>query len=856
MQKLSSRLSYLFEAIPSTLRPYRWLCIALFIATSVVMSIGIAKNFVVNMSPEVWFEEGAAPLEIRNAFRQHFGSDEGVYIVYKPESGDVFSDTALRTLAALHQEIEAASLHPEPNELARIVQVDSLINARYQIADGDTLTAKKLIGNSLPSTDSERENRRAIALSQDSFARVFHSQDFIYGGIRLKTNFGAVPTDNDFNSALADTTNLLQTDSFDFGLDATAPLAVDSSAEVSDVEFVSVQLDEYLRFMTALRAITEQEKYAGFELHFVGNPVTMEFIMKSIVEAAELLLAMVALVVILLWLLFRSFSAVVWPLLVVVVSALWAIGLGSWLGMAYTTMLALTFMLVLAVGIASCVHVLSAYTLFSREGKNHEQAMSLAYRKTGTPILLTSLTTMVGMLALTLTDMPIIATFGITSALAVGFAFLLIFGLLPALLDIWHPRLAAQNDITSQGKKPLIDLQPMLAWIAGFTERRAKSIVVAYIGIFILLIYGALELKIDTNFSKLAREGTPVDIAMKLVDKDMMGGMGLEVFMDFKENDALKDPRVLQAISDLQSHIKDNYSDKVVKTLSLANIVQDSNQVMHNNDPSYHRIPSDPQLAAQLLYLFNNANPADRRELVSDNYDTSHISFMLRNAGTNEYTPFFDQLDRDVERIFGPLKADYPDMTINTTGTFHLMMELMDHVAWTQLKSFSFALIIITVLMILTLGSPQAGVISMIPNLLPAVFTFGVMGWFGVPLDSDTLLVAPIIIGLAVDDTIHFLTHYRYAWIESGNVGVAVRTTLREVGQAVVFTSLILGLGFAVLGFAGYLGLAKPGLFGALAIFVASLSDLLFLPALMHWLKPNLGRDKLLKHELTTGSQA
>ena len=433
-----------------------------------------------------------------------------------------------------------------------------------------------------------------------------------------------------------------------------------------------------------------------------------------------------------------------------------------------------------------------------------------------------------------------------TSAIAVAFAFLLIFGLLPVLLDFWHPKLRRDDDPAGHGKKPLVNLQPLLTKVADFTEARAKTIVMTYLAVFAFLIYGAFELEIDTNFSKLAREGTPIQVAMELVDQDMMGGMNLEILIDFDHSDALKDPRILKAISALQRHIADNYSDKVIKTFSLADIVEDTNQVMHNDDPAFHVIPDDAQLAAQLLYLFNNANPADRRDVVSDDYSTSHISFLLRNAGTNEYTAFIDSLEADIDRIFGDLKVDYPELSLQTTGTFYLMMELMDHVAWTQLKSFSFALIIITLVMILTLGSPQAGLISMIPNLLPAVFTFGIMGWFGIPLDTDTLIVAPIIIGIAVDDTIHFLTHYRYTWIEHGDVGIAVRQTLREVGQAVAFTSLILGLGFAVLGFAGYLGLAKPGIFGALAIMVALLSDLLFLPALMHWIKPNMGRDRAL----------
>ncbi len=847
MQSILFRLNTLFEQLPGALLPYRWLCLLAFLAMSLFTGSGLVQHFQLNMSPEVWFEDNAAPLQIRDAFRRKFGSDEGVYIVYRPASNDVFSDDALRTLESLHKEIEEASLQGGADGMSRVIQVDSLLNARYQIADGDTLIAKKLIGADFPESAAERERRRDIAVSQDAFARVYYSEDFRYGGIAIKTNFGTLPVESELNTSAANTEDLLADDGFGFGLEASDPLSVDTSADVAEVEFASVQLEEYTRFMTALRAITEQPKYDDFEIHFVGNPVTMEFVMQSIVEAAGLLLIMVLLVVVLLWILFRSLSAVLWPLLVVLAAGFWAIGIGAWLGMTYTSMLALSFMLVLAVGIASCVHVLSAYTLFSREGKDHARAMALAYRKTGTPILLTTLTTMIGMLALTLADMPIITVFGITSAMAVAFAFLLIFGLLPVLLESWHPKLRRDNDATCEAKKPLVDLQPMLAKIADFTERRAKAIVISYLAIFALLIYGAFDLEIDTNFSKLAREGSPVQVALELVDEDMMGGMNLEVLISVDRQEGLKDPRVLQAINELQTHISENYSDKVIKTFSLADVVEDTNQVMHGDDPAYHTVPDDPQLTAQLLYLFNNANPDDRRDVVSDDYRHSHISFLLRNAGTNEYTAFFDKLDGDFERIFGHLKADYPGLSLETTGTFYLMMELMDHVAWTQLKSFSVALMVITLVMIVTLGSPQAGLISMVPNLMPALFTFGVMGWFNIPLDTDTLIVAPIIIGIAVDDTIHFLTHYRYSWIEHGDVGTAVRQTLREVGQAVAFTSLILGLGFAVLGFAGYLGLAKPGIFGAMAIMVALLSDLLFLPALMHWFKPGMGRNKALR---------
>ena len=143
--------------------------------------------------------------------------------------------------------------------------------------------------------------------------------------------------------------------------------------------------------------------------------------------------------------------------------------------------------------------------------------------------------------------------------------------------------------------------------------------------------------------------------------------------------------------------------------------------------------------------------------------------------------------------------------------------------------------------MIITLSSVQAGLIAIIPNLIPALLAFGLMGLLDMPLDTDTLLIAPVIIGIAVDDTIHFMTHYRVELIRSRNMRTALDSTIREVGRAVLFTTMILGLGFAILGFSEYLGMAKIGVFGSLAILVALLCDLLLLPALMMTLKPRFG---------------
>ena len=853
MQSILTRFNQFFEAAPQRFLPWRWSIISLFFAVSALMIYGMMTHFTMDMSLESWFQEDDPTKLSLDKFRQQFGSDDGIYLVYEARDGDVFSEKSLAVLRKLHAELDNARLGFQidaktkldaSSMLPRIERVDSLYNARYQIAQGDTLISNKLIAVDFPDSQEKREQRRALALTQENFELSYYSKNFNYGGILLKTDFGVVPVasgkegESSSNSANPD---LLSEDPFEM----EATFAVDTSIEHERLEFEDMQMDEYLTFMTELRAIAAKPAYQHFNFYFTGNAAMMEFALNNMKQSAGLLGLMVLAVIALLWVLFRSWSAVIWPVLVIACSAFWAIGLMSWVGVTLSTMVSLSFMLILAVGTADCVHVMSAYILYRQEGFEHRQAMVNAYRKTGLPIFLTTVTTMAGMSALMISDLPQIAIFGFNSALGVGVAFVFTIFLLPVLLDIWHPYHAKAARKFGEREKNHW-LQPLLDSIPRYVARKAKPIVVIYFGVFLLFVWGGTQVRIDTNLAELTKEGSDIRVTYDIVDANMMGGQNMEFMLDFAQTDALKDPKVLKAISALQDHMENTYPDIVVKTFSLADLVEDTNKVMHEGRDSFQVIPDDARLTAQLLYLFDSANADDRRQLVNDNYSQSHISLQIKNKGSYEYANFFESAQIDLNHYFEPLQTSYPNMNTRVTGSLALMMTLVDYISWAQIKSFAFALIIITILLVISLGSVQAGLISMVPNLLPAFFTFGVMGLLGIPLDTDTLIIAPLIIGIAVDDTIHFIAHYRDAWFEMGDVEAALASTVKEVGQAVTFTTLVLGLGFSMLAFSDYMGLAKTGIFGSLAIFVALSSDLLLFPALISWLKPDLGRRRYL----------
>ncbi len=834
-----------FEKAPAILLPAKWVVLLLFVFSTAFMFYGLMTRFSLDMALESWFQDDDPAKLALDAFRTQFGSDDGVYIVYRAKDDDVFSPQSLQTLHQLHAALDNARIQSRrSSELTRIERIDSLINIRYQTAQGDELISRKLVGLIPPTTVEASNQIRAIALSKEQFPLAYFSKDFQWGGIRLKTDFGTIPVDANLSQERALTDEISKASAFETE-QYEVDLSVDESAEVSVIDYQDTEMDEYLTFMTDLRALLSRPEYQHFEFYYAGNAPMMEFAMHSMTKVTWLLGLMVIIVIGLLWLLFRSLSAVVWPMLVILASNIWTLGTAAWLGIELSNMVGFTFVLILAVGIADCVHVMSTYLYYQRQGLEHLQALTKSYRKTGMPILLTTITTMSGMFALSLSDIPQIGVFGVSSALGVLLAFIFTLFLLPVLLDFWHPSQKQQGHTENEEsvlERRIHWLQPFLGSIPSFVARYTRSIILIYAAIFCLLIVATFFIKVDSNFAELTREGSEIRVTYEVVDEHMMGVNNMEIMMDFGQVDALKSAKTMRALDQLQQRLYQAYPQFVIKAFSMADLVKDTHRSFQEGRQEYYTIPNDDQLLAQLLYLFNSANAEDRRQLVSDDFSQTHLSVQIKNAGSYEYREFFDQVQQDIKTILGPLEQDYPAMEIQITGSMALMMVLVDQMSWAQIKSFSIAMLIISALMIVSLGSFQGGLIAMIPNLIPAIFTFGLMGLLGIPLDTDTLIIAPLIIGIAVDDTIHFMAHYKAAWMETGDVDAALSNTIREVGQAVTFTTLILGTGFFVLAFSDYLGIAKTGIFGSLAIFVALSSDLLLLPALIKWLKPNLGR--------------
>lgn len=827
-ERLINRLSAHFESVPDALRKRRLLVGIVFLALLATSIYGIGKLHM-DMTIEGWFHKEDPTLVAFNRYHAQFGSEDGVYIVYKPKDGDVFSPASLEAVRGIQNELihfRTKLKEGEESPLDHIVNVDTLVNAPVLTVDGDVLASRPLVGDTALTPEAITEIK-AIAEAEQQLKLRFFSRDHKYGGIQIETDFGAIPVD----AEQVTEETVLSMDQ------AVAPV------EEKDVEFKPTDQADYLTLFEEIKKILEKPEYAKhLDYYAVGNTAAAEHNVKMTEEMGILYVVAFVIIMVLLWFLFRSASAVVWSMSIVILSTVFTLGATGLLGLTVTGFLILTILLILTVGVADSVHTLTSYTALRTSGHDHQVALRRTYKYAGVALLLTGFTNMTGTMALNITPVVPIQSFAIMSTLGILFALLLTFYLLPVLIDLWPTVSKKKVIVETAEKKRFLDVLPRLKSTLGkvvpFVEKRPVAFIVPFILVLAVSIYGATQVKIDSQILDQYPEDSTFTQSVKVADEHMMGAYAMVLYLDFKEDFALQDPDVMKAMNELQEEFETKYKKYVVMTNSIADVVKDANRELNGDAAEYYRIPDTREALAQTLFLFNNANPSERQRFVDDNYRKANINISLHSYGSYEYDVVFQNMRADIDKMMAKLKAKYPKTEVSITGIFALAMQASQYLTENQAITFGIALVAVSVILLLVFGSFKVGMIALIPNLIPALLTLGLLGITGVPLDFFTMMLAPIIIGISIDDTVHFISNYQLQLAKDNDVNAALRRTMEETGPGVVFTSLILGLGFGIMAIASAAGTSNMGKFGAMAIFMGLLNDLFLLPALLLTFKP------------------
>ncbi|MDE0698698.1 MAG: efflux RND transporter permease subunit, partial [Boseongicola sp.] len=480
----------------------------------------------------------------------------------------------------------------------------------------------------------------------------------------------------------------------------------------------------------------------------------------------------------------------------------------------------------LAVGVGAAVHLLAIHFRNIRAGLDRERAIVAAVGHAGLPVLLTSLTTAAGLGSFAVADVAPIADLGRYSAIGILIALVYTLVLLPAGLAMIPSR--AMQTVASAGRASALT-DRVLAAFARFGVRNAVPIVCAFLVVATVAFGFAAQLRFSHDVLSWLPEDWPVHRATRAIDRDLGGSVSLEVVLDTGNENGLHDRGTLLRLDALKRDIETESSGptKVGAVLSVADLLKEIHQALNENRTEFHRIPENPALIPQEFLLFENSGSDDLEDLVDFQFSRARFSMRVPWQDTLNYPPFI----RDVEERFANAFGSSADVTV--TGIMSLLSRTLENTIRSAARSYLIAGVVITLMMIALIGRVGTGLISMLPNFTPILLTLALMQVAGIPLNLFTMLVGSIAIGLAVDDTVHFMHHFHRHLERTGSVEHAVHETLQTSGRAMLLTSAVLTAGFFIFCLADMRNLVDFGFLTGITIVTALAADFVLAPALM-----------------------
>ena len=801
-----------------------------------------------DMSMEAFFRTDDPALHSYDVFHFLFGGDQFLIMMFKPADGDIFSTESLNLVKNLENALNEERVKPDSN-LNRITRVRSIYSADYLEASEEALINRKFIGaNHFPQNKKDSELLRQLALKEKDFAGSLFSKDSKLGILMVQTDYGSrLKADDNGDAIEVEAEAGIDDDSMSFDFDAVIDRPSGLSLDPKEIpKYETAEMPEYSEFMASFRAVLKAQKWtkglqpeAGKMGYLaVGNPWIMDFFNKVVLTEMGMysILSMV-LILVVLFLVVGSLAGMIWPTLIVGTGIIWTLGLIGWSGIAVNMLINIVVFLILTVGIAASIHILSAYKQFRQDGLEHQKSMTKTMRKTGLPIFLAAITTIAGMLSMMVVPIAPIQAFAGFAAASVVVTFVLTLIYLPVGMHYWAPKV-----INNAGEiKPrVVDqmLQNGLMNIYDWGLKYPKQIILIFVVATLIALAGIPKVVIDTNIATIIKEGPGLRLALREIDGNFGGTSTTEILIDSGMADGIKNPELLKAIDVLEEKIRAGRPDLVTKVDSVVKLAKQSYQNMSDGSVANYIIPDDINVLSQTLFSFESADPATRKLFVDDEWQVARLTIHVLTKGSSEYELFTQQINGWMDESFTEIKKHNPEFKTSVTGSIPLMMTMMAFISDAQLKSYILVVFVIAVILLLIFGSLKFGAMAMIPNIFPIVILMGVTGWAGIALDTDTLLVMPLAIGIAVDDSIHFLTHYRTELLNGKHSKEAIKSSLKHVGQAMIYTSIVLSLGFLVFLLSVHQGLSNFGVLAAIAMFSALLADILLLPAMIYVFKP------------------
>lgn len=523
---------------------------------------------------------------------------------------------------------------------------------------------------------------------------------------------------------------------------------------------------------------------------------------------------------------FRSIHFTIIPLVMVCISVTWTMGLVSLMDRPVTVVLAMLTPLVIVMTTAHTIHIFSHY-----QENNLTISDKITSLKTTTnhmllPCLLTTITTAIGFSSLSVSNISAVRDFGIFTAIGVIFSFIVVLSVVPNIL-YFIPRSKMRARIKA---KPGV-IERLLGWLSVFVQHNKRLVVITSIVLCIIAIIGITRITVETDVINYFRKKSDIYRSTFFISHNLTGTGSLNVYIGGSEEDAIKNPEVLREMERLQQYLESQ--EHVTKTISLVDFLKDMNLAMHDENREYYVIPESRELVAQYLLLYSmSGDPDDFERFVDFYYQNGTVLARTTPMSSKVLLAFVDDVILFCEDNFSD------DLDIRVTGTSVLYDNMSSLLVKSQIRSILLALVMIFIVMSLVFRSVYIGGLSMIPNVIPIFLTLGLMGWLMIDLDTSTTMISSVAIGIAIDDTVHFITRYFREIADGRNVEHAIENTMLNTGRPIMFTSLVIGSGFVVLLAASFIPTRSFGILTAFTMFSALVADLFVLPVVLMAVRP------------------
>ncbi len=603
--------------------------------------------------------------------------------------------------------------------------------------------------------------------------------------------------------------------------------------DTSNVFLMSITIDQVM-----MGTIKREEMMAKIEqtannfgkkhklkMRYSGLPFTRTKI-AILIKSELLFFTIMAIIVttIILYLFFRSFKIVFFAVMIVMISVIWSLGSLELFDYRITILTGMIPPLLIVIGIPNCVYLLNKYHLEYRTHGNMIKALQRVISKVGKATFLTNMTTAMGFATFIITNNRILVEFGIIASLNIMGVFILSILLIP----IFFSFLSAPNKrhIKHLDYKYINKIIKKLLYVVLHQKK------LIYTFIVLLIIFSSIGVSFMKNEGFIIDDiphDDPIYVDLKFLENTIGGVLPFEISIDTKKAKGVLRYQTLKKINQFEKRLK-KFTD-LSKPISVINALKFSRQAYYNGASKYYSMPDKQELSFIMKYLPKLSGEKGLNLLnsfIDSNYQVARVSYRIKDVGTKKIQAVTDSVTKIANEIFSSKRYH-----VGVTGTSIIFNQGTSYLLKNLTTSLVLAILLISIFMAFMFRSFRMVIISLIPNLLPLIFTAGIMGYFDIAIKPSTVLVFSIAFGISVDNAIHLLAKYRQELSSTVDIETSVTNALKETGVSIIYTAIILFFGFSIFDASRFGGTQSLGILVSITLLIAMLANLLLLPSLL-----------------------